>query len=139
MTRMRAESVFARGCWIAVLALACLLPLRAGASERVFQFRSLEDQKDLSLVAAPQAYCATAPFKVNVRLPARLWVHRIRAADGRVMNETAEAIGTAYACARITNFLFSAWDSSTNFYAQFNLPSGTYEAAGQCTFISNDV
>lgn len=136
MTRMRSKSVFAYGCWAAVAALACILPLRAGASERVYQFRSLEDPAVSREEAG--AFCSGADFRVNVVLAARLWVHRTRAADGRVMNETAEAVGTAYACGQITNIAFPE-RSLVPFFVKFNLASGSYTAKGDCTVISNNV
>jgi hypothetical protein len=119
---------------MALVALACVLPLSAGAAERVFQLRSLEDPTVSR--ADTEAFCLGAGFKVNAVLPARLWVHRARASDGKVVNDAAEAVGTAYACAGITSL---APNALANFYVRFNLANGSYTAAGQCTIISNTV
>jgi hypothetical protein len=134
------KSVVRGGSWMVVIALALVLPTAAGAGERVYQLRSLEDPT----VASDLAFCQSAPFWVPepgvtlVELPARLWVHRTRSVDGQVVNDSAVAIGTATGCVRLTNFLFPP-GLDQDFSLKLNLPSGTYEALGQCTLISNNV
>ena len=101
---------------------------------RVYQFRTEEDPE----VTGAAAFCATAPFPVNVRLNASEWSVRTRASDGRMVNQDARRIGTALACAQITNFAFPP-GLQQNFYARFELPEGNYTALGTCTLISNNV
>jgi hypothetical protein len=101
---------------------------------RVYQFRTEEDPA----VTGAADFCATAPFPVNVRLNASEFSVRTRAADGRMVNTDARRIGTALACAQITNPAFPA-GLQQNFYARFELPDGTYTALGTCTLISNNV
>jgi hypothetical protein len=101
---------------------------------RVYQFRTEEDPT----VTGANDFCATAPFHVNVKLNASAWSVRTRAADGQVVNQDAKRVGTALACAQLTNFAFPA-GLQQNFYARFQLPSGSYTALGTCTLISNKV
>jgi len=112
------------------------LALESPASNgvRVYQFRTEEDPA----VTGAADFCATAPFPVNVRLNASEWSVRTRASDGRMVNQDARRIGTALACAQITNPAFPA-GLQQNFYARFELPDGTYTALGTCTLISNNV
>lgn len=113
-------------------ALTALLPAADGV--RVHQFRTEEDPE----VTGAADFCATAPFAVNVRLNASEWSVRTRASDGRIVNDDARRIGTALACAQLTNFAFPP-GLQQNFYARFELPDGTYTALGTCTLISNNV
>jgi hypothetical protein len=138
MTKMMMKAISTRAFCMAVGALTLMSPIAASAAERVYQLRSLEDPS-VSLDDA-KAFCAaeSRTFTANVVLPARIWVHRTRAADGQVTNDSADAIGTAFACAQLTNFLFPP-GLQQNFSLKLNLPSGSYEAVGQCTFISNNV
>jgi hypothetical protein len=101
---------------------------------RVYQFRTEEDPE----VTGADAFCATAPFPVNVKLNASAYSTRTRASDGLVINQDANRVGTALACAQITNFSFPQ-GLQQNFMARFELPDGTYDAIGTCTLISNHV
>jgi hypothetical protein len=101
---------------------------------RVYQFRTEEDPQ----VVGADAFCQAAPFPVNVKLNATEWSEQTRAVDGRVVNKDVQRIGTALACAQLTNFAFPP-GLQQNFYARFELPDGTYTALGTCTLISNDV
>jgi hypothetical protein len=120
------------------LLAAVLVAFPAGAtgsmSERVFQFRSVED----SSVPADPALCDEAPFPVNVRLNAALWSSLTSVYDGRVLDDDVRRIGTAHACAQITNFAFPT-GLQQNFYVRFRLGSQEFKASGTCTFISNNV
>ncbi len=110
---------------------------RGGASPgvRVYQFRTEEDP---SLAGTADAFCATAPFPVNVKLNAYAWSNRTRASDGLVVNEDARRLGVVVACAQLTTATFPP-GLQQNFYAQFRLPAGTFTALGTCTLISNNV
>jgi hypothetical protein len=101
---------------------------------RVYQFRTVEDPG----VVGADAFCQGAPFPVNVKLNATEWSEQTRSVDGRVVNKDVQRIGTALACAQLTNFAFPP-GLQQNFYARFELPGGTYTALGTCTLISNDV
>jgi hypothetical protein len=101
---------------------------------RVYQFRTEEDPA----VVGADAFCQAAPFPVNVKLNATAWSEQTRSVDGRVVNKDVQRIGTALACAQLTNFAFPP-GLQQNFYARFELPDGTYTALGTCTLISNDV
>lgn len=101
---------------------------------RVYQFRTEEDPA----VTGAANFCTSAPFSVNVRLNASAYSVRTRASDGRMVNGDARRVGTALACAQITNFTFPA-GLQQNFYARFELPDGNYTALGTCTLISNNV
>jgi hypothetical protein len=115
------------------IALVCA-PSLAHAAERVVQFRSAEDP------ASPPdaAFCDAAPFPVNVRLGASLYSYEVRRNDGRVEQDEGRKIGTATACARLTNFLFPT-GLQQNFIVRFDLPEGSFTAVGTCTFATNDV
>src|SRR3954469_1670002 len=112
--------------------LALASPSRDGV--RVYQFRTEEDPE----VTSAGAFCASAPFTANVLLNASAYSVRTRASDGRMVNDDARRVGTALACAQITNPTFPA-GLQQNFYARFELPDGTYTALGTCTLISNNV
>jgi hypothetical protein len=101
---------------------------------RVYQFRTVEDPEVLGAVDV----CKSAPFTPNVYLNASVYVENVRASDGMVVAERADPVGTALACAQITDFSFPP-GKQQNFYAQFNLPSVSVIASGTCTLISNDV
>jgi hypothetical protein len=113
-------------------ALAIQSPSTDGV--RVYQFRTEEDPA----VTGAAAFCATAPFTANVLLNASAYSVRTRASDGRMVNDDARRVGTALACARITNPTFPE-GRQEQFYAKFELPDGTYTALGTCTIISNNV
>ena len=113
-------------------ALASLSPADDGV--RVFQFRTEEDPE----VTGAVQFCASAPFTANVLLNASAYSVRTRASDGRVVNQDAVRVGTALACAQITNPAFPP-GLQQNFYARFDLPDGSYTAQGTCTLISNNV
>ena len=119
--------------FVIALALACA-PALAHAAERIVQFRSAEDP------ASPPdtAFCDAAPFHANVRLGASLYSYELRRNDGRVEQEEGRKIGTATACAQLTNFLFPA-GLQQNFIVRFDLPQGSFTAVGTCTFATNDV
>ena len=113
-------------------ALRDLSPANDGV--RVYQFRTEEDAK----ITGADAFCANAPFPVNVKLNASAYSTRTRASDGLVVNQDANRVGTALACAQITNFSFPP-GLQQNFMARFELPDGTYDAIGTCTLVSNNV
>jgi hypothetical protein len=131
---------FRAGRSLAVIALALVLPLRAGAGERVYQVRTVEDPT----VEGDLAFCQSQDFwfletgTKRVLLPAKIWVHRTRSVDGQVVNDSAVAVGTATGCVKLTNFVFPP-GLDQEFALKLNMPSGTYEARGQCTIISNNV
>lgn len=102
---------------------------------RVYQFRTEEDPA----VSGAAAFCAaSAPFTANVFLNASAYSVRTRASDGRMVNDDAKRIGTALACAQITNPTFPE-GRQEKFYAKFELRDGTYTGLGTCTLISNNV
>jgi hypothetical protein len=119
--------------FVIALALVCA-PALAHAAEKVVQFRSAEDP------ASPPdaAFCDAAPFHANVRLGASLYSYQVRRDDGRVEQDDGRKIGTATACAQLTNFLFPA-GLQQNFIVRFDLPQGSFTAVGTCTFATNDV
>jgi hypothetical protein len=115
-----------------VLVLA--LPTAALAGERVYQFRTVEDPK-----AAEPGGCQVAPFEVNVRLPASIFVPEARAGGGKKKGPGGEKReGMALACARITDRTF-AEGSTADFYVRFELPEGRFTGLGKCTMVSNTV
>ncbi|HXN55728.1 MAG TPA: hypothetical protein VN874_05630 [Myxococcales bacterium] len=116
----------------AIVLAGLLVPGLAHASSTVIQVRSAEDP------AAPPdpAVCAAAPFHVNLRLGGSLYAYETRG-DGSVVGE-GHRIGRATACAAITNFAFPT-GLVQNFYARFELPEGSFTAAGTCTLITNDM
>jgi hypothetical protein len=101
---------------------------------RVYQFRTEEDPA----VSGAADFCATAPFRANVLLNASAWATQTRASDGGVVNDGVRQVGTVVACAQLTNFTFPP-GLQQNFAARFDLPEGSFTAAGTCTLISNDV
>jgi hypothetical protein len=112
--------------------LALGSPSRDGV--RVYQFRTEEDPE----VTGAADFCASAPFTANVLLNASAYSVRTRGADGRMVNDDAKRVGTALACAQITNPSFPE-GLQQKFYAKFELPDGDYVALGTCTLISNNV
>ncbi|HEY1086074.1 MAG TPA: hypothetical protein VGE37_00215, partial [Archangium sp.] len=86
----------------AVAALVLSLPASALAGEVVYQFRTEEDPAS----GADRRVCDSAPFRVNLQLPASIFVpiHDIR--DGKVVLGGYRKVGTAMACALLTNFTF---------------------------------
>jgi len=119
---------------VAVALAVCSVPSFAHAAERVVQFRSAEDP------ASPPdaAFCAAAPFHANVRLGASLYSYEADHHDGMVKTDEPRKIGTATACAQLTNFLFPA-QLQQNFIVRFDLPEGSFTAVGSCTFATNSV
>lgn len=103
---------------------------------RLYQFRTVEDPE----VSGANVFCtaAAAGFTPNVFLNASVYAEHVRASDARVVADRTEPIGTALACAQITNFTFPP-GTQQNFYAVFKLPSGDFTAKGTCTLISNNV
>jgi hypothetical protein len=101
---------------------------------RVYQFRTEEDPS----VSGAAAFCATAPFTVNVLLNASAWATVTRGSDAKIVNEGVRQVGTVVACAQLTNFTFPP-GLQQNFAARFDLPGGSFTAVGTCTLISNDV
>jgi hypothetical protein len=101
--------------------------------EKVVQFRSVEDP------ASPPdaAFCDAAPFRANVRLGASLHRHEADG-HGQVKQGESRKIGTATACARLTDPSLPV-GSQPEFIARFDLPEGTFTAVGACTIASNDV
>ena len=118
-----------------LLVVALLLAAGAApAAERVLQFRSAEDP----LSPADPLVCAAAPFKANLRLGGSLYSYETRGANGQVKSDEPRKIGSATACAQITNFAFPPGLQQA-FFLRLRLPEGDYTASGSCTLISNDV
>jgi hypothetical protein len=115
------------------LAVLCA-PTLARAAEKVVQFRSAEDP------ASPPdaAFCDAAPFKASVRLGASLYTHEVGRRDGQLKHDQGRKIGTATACARLTDMLFPP-GLQQDFIVKFDLPEGSFTAVGTCTLSSNDV
>ena len=109
----------------------------AESGVRVYQFRTAEDPDPEH---EARTFCTGAPFSAdaNVFLKASVYVENLRSSDALVVSERTDPVGTALACAQITNFAFPE-GLQQNFYAQFNLPSGSFTALGTCTLISNNV
>jgi hypothetical protein len=105
------------------------------AAEAVYQLRS---EEDLKAVADPVTECKVAPFEVNVRLPASLFVPEPQAKDGKVKSAGKKKVGTGLACVRITDRTFPE-GSQADMYARCELPEGRFTAVGKCTVVSNAV
>jgi hypothetical protein len=120
---------------VCVVSLVLALPASALAGEVVYQFRTEEDPK---AVADPAAACKAAPFEANVRLAGSALVPRKLSGDGKVKVADQKKVGTALACVRITDRTFPE-GSQGDIYARFELPEGTFAAAGKCTAVSNAV
>lgn len=101
---------------------------------QVLRFRSEEDPS----VTPDPAVCAAAGFTSNVRFGAVLYSEASNGQEGRIVNRSARRIGTATACARITDPRFPP-DLRQEFYVRFDLPEGPVTARGGCTLVSNDV
>jgi len=118
----------------AALALT-VLPLGAARGEEaVYRFRTQEEEgpkKDPD-------FCERAPFASNLRLDAGVYVPAQRAKDGRALAKGEKRVGTAIACARLTDPSFPP-GGSVDFYVRFELPTGAFTANGACTLVSNDV
>lgn len=105
------------------------------AAEAMYQLRS---EEDLKAVADPVTECKVAPFEVNVRLPASLFVPEPHAKDGKVKSAGKKKVGTGLACVRLTDRTFPE-GSRADMYARFDLPEGRFTAVGTCTVVSNAV
>ena len=101
---------------------------------QVLRFRSEEDPS----VTPDPAVCAAAGFTSNVRFGAVLYSEASNGQEGRIVNRSARRIGTATACARITDPTFPA-DLRQEFYVRFDLPEGPVTARGGCTLVTNNV
>lgn len=106
----------------------------ASAASHVVQFHSAEDP------ASPpdSSFCATAPFKVNLRLGASLYAYDLGEQTAMIRHDHLRKIGSATACAQLTNFTFPA-GLQQNFSVRFDLPEGRFEGVGTCTLTSNSV
>lgn len=104
------------------------------AGYRLYQFRSEEDPA----FAGDPTVCPSAPFATNLRLNATLWATNTRAKDGLTMTESNRRIGTATACARITDPTFPPGKDEA-FYVAFDTPAGRFTANGTCQLVSNNV
>ena len=113
-----------------------LLVTESEPGTRLYQFRTVEDPE----VSGANVFCtpASAGFTPNVFLNASVYAEHVRASDAMVVAERTDPIGTALACAQITDFSFPP-GKQQNFYALFKLPSGDFSAKGTCTLISNNV
>jgi len=101
--------------------------------QRVIQFRSVEDP-----ASPPEAaFCDGAPFQANVRLGASLYSHEVDR-HGQVKQDEGRKIGTATACARLTDPKLPV-GTQPPFVVRFDLPEGSFTALGACTIASNDV
>lgn len=118
----------------AAAALVLSLPAAALADEVVYQFRTEEDPSASMDLQA----CQGAPFRVNLRLAAGVYVplHSIR--NGEVVLTGHRKVGTAVACAQLTDMTFPE-GLSQSFYVRFVLPEGTFTGVGQCVAASNRV
>lgn len=130
MWRRQGGAVVVLGVLAAVLGAA---EARA-SSEVVYQFRTEEDAAN----PPDAAVCAAAPFAVNVKLGASVYVPLHRPRDGKVVYEGGRPAGTATACVQLTDFSFPP-GQQVPFYARFNLPEGSFTALGTCTLVSNNV
>ncbi|ADO75565.1 hypothetical protein [Stigmatella aurantiaca] len=120
--------------WVQCLVpMVLALPAPMLAGEVVYQFRSREDPQAVDVKG-----CDSAPFPVNVRLPASLYVARTDADTVRLAHEGPARVGTALACVRIEDRTF-AEGSQAEFYVRFELPEGLFTALGRCTMVSNTV
>lgn len=109
-------------------------PAARDAGYHLYQFRSEEDP---SFTGDPTV-CPAAPFVTNVRLNATIWATNTRAKDGLTMTDSNRQIGTATACARITDPTFPP-GKQEQFYVAFDTPAGRFTASGTCALVSNDV
>jgi hypothetical protein len=119
-----------------VVAVVLALPTAALAGEVVFQFRTEEDPG--AAPAGEKDACLSAPFRVNLRLPASVYVpiHRFR--DGKVLLDGHRKAGRAVACALLTDLTFPE-GLTQDFYVRFELPEGRFTAVGKCMAVSNQV
>jgi hypothetical protein len=101
--------------------------------QRVVQFRSAEDPA----VPPDAAFCDGAPLQPKVRLGASLYSHEVDR-SGEVKQGEGCKIGTATACARLTDPKLPA-GTQLPFVLKFDLPEGSFTAAGTCSVASNDV
>jgi hypothetical protein len=117
-----------------IAALVLSLPTAALAGEVVYQFRTEEDPASV----ADRNVCGSAPFRVNLRLPASIYVPIHHWKDGKVVLTGHRKVGSAMACAQLTDMTFPE-GLSQNFYVRFDLPEGRFTAVGQCVSVSNQV
>lgn len=105
-----------------------------GGEPIVLRFRSIEDPA----FPPDRSVCADAGFTTNVFLGASLWSEAGTASSGRVVNNSVKRVGSATACARITDPTFPPGLPQL-FYARFETDEGVFTATGACTLVSNDV
>ncbi len=118
-----------------VLAVVLSLPASALAGEVVYQFRT---EEDATASQAERDTCLAAPFRVNLRLPANVYVPIHRWRDGRVVVDGHRKAGRAVACAQLTDLTFPE-GLTQDFYVRFELPEGRFTAVGKCMAVSNKV
>ncbi len=119
--------------WMLLSVIVLGLPSAVLAGERVYQFRT-EEAPD----AVDSSGCQSAPFEVNVRLPANIFMREVRAGGGRKDTGGERREGRAFACTRITDPTF-AEGSTADFYVRFELPEGHFTGLGRCTMVSREV
>jgi len=117
-----------------VVALVLVLPAAALAGEVVYQFRTEENPAS----SADRSVCDSAPFRVNLQLPASIYVPIHRLHDGKVVVGGYRKAGTAMACVQLTNMAFPE-GLTQDFYVRFELPEGRFTGVGKCVAVSNQV
>lgn len=118
----------------ACVALVLSLPSAVRAEEVVYQFRTQEDPG----VEVDRSVCRSAPFRVNLQLPASVSVPVHRMKDGQVVVAGYRRVGSAMACVKLTDISFPG-GLRQDFYVRFELPEGRFTALGQCAALSNEV
>jgi hypothetical protein len=113
-----------------------LLATEPEPGTRLYQFRTVEDPE----VSGANVFCTaqSAGFTPNVFLNASVYAEHVRASDALVVADRTDPVGTALACAQITDFTFPP-GKQQNFYALVTRPPGDFTAKGTCTLISNNV
>jgi hypothetical protein len=114
-----------------VAALVLVAPGLALAGERTLVVKTyeIEDQPDPN-----PSFCADAEFDGNITLYASVWSLMTHPKTGEVKREAVKKLGTAHACGKMTTP--TPFTSGQLFMIQFDLPEGSYRAAGTCDIVS---
>jgi hypothetical protein len=112
------------------------IPAAAQEMEKtVILFRSMDDPD----IPPDPAICdpANAGFVPNVFLGASLWSSTTRANNGVVVKEKVRQIGTATACALLTDPTFTPFDVEAPFYFEGTVGDLYLAAEGECQVTNN--
>lgn len=113
----------------------CVTAIAQEMEKTVILFRSMDDPD----IPPDPAICdvSNAGFQPNVFLGASLWASTINVNNGVIVKEKVKRIGTATACALLTDPTFNPFDVEAPFYFEGTVGDLYIAAAGECEVTNN--